>query len=170
MTRYDALELMYKALPQTFRDAAMDGRPNGYPWLPAEAKELGVALRRMKRLDTSDEIPYTEVMDLMKSICGYDYRTIGDESKRSLRGIFAKGYTLEDFRKVFTRKAKDWQGTKWAEYLRPSTLLGRFEEYHSAPTSGSLPGGAEVHRAQGTTTGPNGGATDEAVKAVKGVW
>ena len=72
--------------------------------------------------------------------------------------------------KVFTRKAKDWQGTKWAEYLRPSTLLGRFEEYHSAPTSGSLPGGAEVHRAQGTTTGPNGGATDEAVKAVKGVW
>ncbi|MFO7842263.1 MAG: conserved phage C-terminal domain-containing protein [Bacteroidales bacterium] len=41
-----------------------------------------------------------------------------------------EGYTVDDFKKVIDNKVTKWRGTKWDEYLRPSTLFGpKFEEY-----------------------------------------
>ena len=171
MDRVEALELMYASLPQTWRDAAMDGRLNGYHWLDPERAEVAKCLRRMKRLDADDDVPYTQVMDLLKEHCGYNYRKVGDNEKRSIRVLWASGYRLPDFEFVFKRKAKEWAGTKWAEYLRPSTLFGHFDEYRSAPDSSTLPGGVEIHRAQsGANDCPCEGANIKAAKsAAKGI-
>lgn len=36
-----------------------------------------------------------------------------------------EGYTLTDFKLVIDKKVKDWKGTDWAKYLRPSTLFAK---------------------------------------------
>ncbi len=36
-----------------------------------------------------------------------------------------EGYTLQDFKLVIDKKVKDWKGTDWAKYLRPSTLFAK---------------------------------------------
>lgn len=173
MDRIEALELLYKSLPQTWRDAAMDNRLNGYPWLAPEQAEVAKCLRRLKRLDTEDDIPYTQVMDLLKEHCGYNYRKVGDTEKRSIRVLWGKGYRLPDFEFVFKRKGAEWLGTKMAEYLRPSTLFGHFDEYRSAPDGSVRPGGVTaIHRAHGGLTDcpPCEGANIKAAKnAAKGL-
>ena len=44
------------------------------------------------------------------------------------------GFTVDDFQTVITKKAKEWQGTDMAQYLRPETLFGtKFEGYLNQP-------------------------------------
>ena len=44
------------------------------------------------------------------------------------------GFTVDDFQTVITKKAKKWQGTDMAQYLRPETLFGtKFEGYLNQP-------------------------------------
>jgi uncharacterized phage protein (TIGR02220 family) len=42
-----------------------------------------------------------------------------------------EGYTFSEFKLVIDRKVKDWKGTDWVKYLRPSTLFSKskFENY-----------------------------------------
>ena len=60
------------------------------------------------------------------------------DSKETIKLIKARtkeGYTVEDFKKVIDKKAREWKGTERAMYLRPSTLFApsHFEEYLNAP-------------------------------------
>jgi uncharacterized phage protein (TIGR02220 family) len=169
--RYDALELLWKSLPIVWREAVLEGRTNGYHWLEREEKAAQESIRRMKKLDAEDKVPYTEVMDLMKSICGYAYRKPISETVRArIRVLFAKGYVLQDFEYVFKRQVKKWTGTKYADYLRPSTLLDNFEEYRNTRDAVAAPV-QPAHRAQeGATDCPCDGAHIAAAKkAAKGV-
>ena len=171
MDRYDALELLWKSLPIVWREAVLEGRTNGYHWLEREEKAAQESIRRMKRLDAEDKVPYTEVMDLMKRICGYNYRKPISETVRArIRVLFAKGYGLRDFEYVFMRQTKKWVGTKFVDYLRPSTLLDNFEEYRNVRDSDTVPT-QSAHRAQeGATDCPDDGAHIAAAKkAAKGV-
>ena len=44
------------------------------------------------------------------------------------------GFTVDDFKAVIDKKAKEWKGTEMAQYLRPETLFGtKFESYLNAP-------------------------------------
>jgi len=44
--------------------------------------------------------------------------------------LIDKGYKYEDFKKVIDKKWKQWKGTKFSQYVRPSTLFSqKFETY-----------------------------------------
>lgn len=52
------------------------------------------------------------------------------KNQRLVTEVAMQGYTYDDFIAVIEDKVKDWQGTSYARYLRPSTLFGlRFESY-----------------------------------------
>ena len=45
------------------------------------------------------------------------------------------GYTVDDFKKVIDKKYKEWKGTPYEKFIRPSTLFApsHFEEYLNQP-------------------------------------
>ena len=45
------------------------------------------------------------------------------------------GFTVDDFKKVIDKKYKEWKGTPYEKFIRPSTLFspGHFEEYLNQP-------------------------------------
>lgn len=44
--------------------------------------------------------------------------------------LINKGYEYEHFKKVIDKKWKQWKGTKFVQYVRPSTLFSeKFETY-----------------------------------------
>ena len=49
--------------------------------------------------------------------------------------LIKEGYGYEDFKIVIDKKLKDWKGTKYEQYIRPSTLFGeKFQNYlHEQP-------------------------------------
>jgi uncharacterized phage protein (TIGR02220 family) len=50
-----------------------------------------------------------------------------------IQKLIDAGYHLEDFKYVIDVKYKEWKGTKFEIYLRPSTLFGnKFESYLNA--------------------------------------
>ena len=49
---------------------------------------------------------------------------------KMVTSILEAGYTVEDMKKVIDNKWKSWRGTKFQQYMRPSTLFGdKFENY-----------------------------------------
>ncbi len=136
MNRYDAHELLYKAIPQVHRDHMLrwDHGATSLLFTPDEAREFKKCLARMARLDKSDDVPYTEVMELMRLHAGIEYRTpIADGYMRKIRALMARGIDLADFERVF--KFKHQQYVDDAEWLpkvcNPDTLLTRFDKYLS---------------------------------------
>ena len=50
--------------------------------------------------------------------------------------LIDKGYQYEHFKKVIDKKWKDWQGTKYQQYVRPQTLFGeKFKSYLNESTT-----------------------------------
>ena len=58
------------------------------------------------------------------------------ETERLINGRINEGYTVEDFKKVISKKCEEWKDdSKMAGFLRPSTLFApsHFDEYLNAP-------------------------------------
>ena len=49
--------------------------------------------------------------------------------------LIKEGYGFEDFKIVIDKKVSDWRGTKYEQYIRPTTLFGdKFQNYlHEQP-------------------------------------
>lgn len=81
----------------------------------------------------SEELQYTvhEVILHVNRRVGTNYRTDSIKTMRLVRGRYNEGYRLEDFVKVIDVKCREWKGTEFEKFLRPSTLFakGHFEEY-----------------------------------------
>lgn len=56
---------------------------------------------------------------------------MNDSVKRTIGARIKEGYTEEDFRAVIDWKCKEWKGTAFEQYIRPSTLFSpkHFSEY-----------------------------------------
>lgn len=64
-------------------------------------------------------------------ICGTRYRCESEDSTKFIRERLDEGFLEEDFYDVIDKKANEWLGTQWEQYLRPYTLFRKekFENY-----------------------------------------
>ena len=76
---------------------------------------------------------YIAVVDYLNSKAGTHYRATSKATQQHINARLAEGYTVDDFKRVIDKKCADWIGTKFEQYLRPSTLFGsKFEDYLNA--------------------------------------
>lgn len=74
------------------------------------------------------------IISFLNSTTGSKYKASTDKTRRLIAARIAEGFTIDDFKAVITKKAKEWQGTDMAQYLRPETLFGtKFEGYLNQP-------------------------------------
>lgn len=75
-----------------------------------------------------------DIVTFLNSVTGSSYRSTTDKTRKLIAARLAEGFTLEDFKTVISKKAKEWQETDMAQYLRPETLFGtKFEGYLNQP-------------------------------------
>ncbi len=77
-----------------------------------------------------DSAIYGEIVDYLNLKTGRKFDAKNRETRKHIHARLAEGKTLEDFKRVIDIKCAEWQGTKMAAYLRPSTLFSpKFEGY-----------------------------------------
>lgn len=80
--------------------------------------------------DRTPEYPYKAVIDYLNTKMCTSYRASSKDTQKHIRARFQEGYTLDDFVKVIDKKVREWKGTEFEKFLRPSTLFGpKFENY-----------------------------------------
>lgn len=94
------------------------------------ATELELELELDKEKDLKDIVPFKEIIDYLNQVCSTKFK-VCKSNKRFIHARWEEQNTLDDFRAVIDKKAKQWLGDKkMQEYLRPSTLFGtKFNEY-----------------------------------------
>jgi len=75
----------------------------------------------------------TRVIAYLNKITKSNYKTDTANTIRNIKHGSISGYTWEDFKYVVDVKCVEWKGTKFAKYLRPSTLFrpANFEDYRN---------------------------------------
>ena len=81
-----------------------------------------------------EKIPYEEIIDCLNRLAGTNYRATSKKTRELINGRWEEGYRLQDFETVIKKKCDDWIGTKYEEYLAPTTLFRpiNFERYLNA--------------------------------------
>jgi uncharacterized phage protein (TIGR02220 family) len=71
-----------------------------------------------------------KTIEYLNFVTGSDYSDNFPATMNALNQLIAMGYGLADFKKVIDKKWQHWKGTKYQNYVRPSTLFGKnFENY-----------------------------------------
>ena len=72
-----------------------------------------------------------EIIGYLNEICGTNYRPNSRTTKGLIQARMNDGYTVDDFKTVIYKKAKQWKNdARMCQYLRPETLFGsKFEGY-----------------------------------------
>ena len=74
------------------------------------------------------------IISFLNSTTGSNYRSTTGKTRKLIAARLAEGFAVDDFKAVISKKAKEWQGTDMAQYLRPETLFGtKFEGYLNQP-------------------------------------
>lgn len=72
----------------------------------------------------------TQTIEYLNYVAQTQFKPEYDQTQKDLAHLIGLGYTLDDFKKVVDNKWKDWKGTEFQNYMRPSTLFGKkFENY-----------------------------------------
>lgn len=73
---------------------------------------------------------YKEIISYLNMILDSNYKYTTKKTQDCIKARLNDGFTVEDFKTVIDKKAKEWQGTTMERYLRPETLFGnKFEGY-----------------------------------------
>ena len=89
---------------------------------------------RNKDRDKDKDKDTENIISFLNSTTGSKYKASTDKTRRLIAARIAEGFTVDDFKAVISKKAKEWQGTDMAQYLRPETLFGtKFEGYLNQP-------------------------------------
>lgn len=72
-----------------------------------------------------------EIVSYLNEMCGTSYKASSKKTKDCIQARLNDGFTVEDFKTVIYKKAKQWQkDAKMCKFLRPETLFGtKFEGY-----------------------------------------
>lgn len=71
-----------------------------------------------------------EIVDYLNLKTKKNFKAGTKVTQRHINARLEEGYSLEDFKTVIDKKAKEWMGTEMDQYLRPETLFGtKFEGY-----------------------------------------
>lgn len=89
---------------------------------------------RNKDRDKDKDKDTENIISFLNSTTGSKYKASTDKTRRLIAARLAEGFTVDDFKAVISKKAKEWQNTDMAQYLRPETLFGtKFEGYLNQP-------------------------------------
>jgi uncharacterized phage protein (TIGR02220 family) len=81
----------------------------------------------------SDKLVY-KIVEYLNQVAGTNYSPSYPETVKEVNQLISIGYGYDDFVSVVDKKYKQWKGTKFEQYLRPSTLFGKnFENYLNEP-------------------------------------
>lgn len=106
---------------------------------PTNVRHLSTIVRDIDRVrerdrDKDRDKDTENIISFLNSTTGSKYKASTDKTRRLIAARLAEGFTIDDFKAVITKKAKEWQGTDMAQYLRPETLFGtKFEGYLNQP-------------------------------------
>lgn len=79
-----------------------------------------------------DNIIY--IVEFLNSTLNTRYRYQTQTTQKLIKARLNEGFTVDDFKTVIDKKAKEWKGTEMEQFLRPETLFGtKFESYLNAP-------------------------------------
>lgn len=82
-----------------------------------------------KRINTNKDL-YENIIQHFNLKCNKSYKLDSDVFIDYIDKLINKGFSEQDMISVIDQKAKEWTNTKYAQYLRPSTLFGeKFEIY-----------------------------------------
>ena len=82
-----------------------------------------------KKKENNNNI-YSLVIDYLNKKASTNYRATTKNTQSFINARVKEGYTVEDFKKVIDSKSREWLGTDFEKYLRPTTLFGtKFENY-----------------------------------------
>ena len=81
---------------------------------------------------------YSNIIQHFNLKCDKSYKLDSDVFIDYVDKLISKGFSEQDMISVIDQKSKDWMNTKYAQYLRPSTLFGdKFEIYLNDCQSGN---------------------------------
>lgn len=99
--------------------------------------------------DNNDDFMETvrEIVSYLNETIGTQYKPTSGYIKKLIHARLEDKFTVDDFKTVIWKKAKEWKGTKFEQYLRPQTLFGtKFESYLNQ--SGEIRGGDKPYGAE----------------------
>lgn len=71
-----------------------------------------------------------KIINYLNSQSYQEYNASDPDAIEIIKSKIAEGFIYDDFKRVIDTKCKEWLGTKFDLYLRPSTLFGnKFERY-----------------------------------------
>ena len=80
--------------------------------------------------NTDDNHIYIDIIDYLNEKAGTSYRATTKKTRDLIRARLNEGFIEDDFYIVIDKKAREWKGTEFEQYLRPVTLFGtKFEAY-----------------------------------------
>lgn len=80
-----------------------------------------------------DKEIYISIVAYLNQRVGANYRASTKKTKSLIHARLEEGFNLDDFKTVIDKKANEWLGTEYEQYLRPETLFGtKFESYLNA--------------------------------------
>lgn len=116
------------------RRGIADKCPTNVRQMSTRDRDIDRVRERDKDRDKDRDRDTENIISFLNSTTGSKYKASTDKTRRLIAARLAEGFTLEDFKMVITKKAKEWQGTDMAQYLRPETLFGtKFEGYLNQP-------------------------------------
>ena len=116
------------------------GNSNAKKTSENEQKRPKTSKNEQKRTPIPNPIPnpnpyIKDILSFLNEKTGRHFKE-SKETERLISGRINEGYTVEDFKKVISKKCEEWKDdSKMASFLRPSTLFApsHFDEYLNAP-------------------------------------
>jgi uncharacterized phage protein (TIGR02220 family) len=94
------------------------------PKINKSSPKLHPKILVVDKIKTYEENIYTEIIDYLNLTAGKNFKPNLRVAQTKIDERLKEGYLPEDFKKVIDIKCKKWLGTKWADYLTPTTLFG----------------------------------------------
>lgn len=116
------------------RRGITDKCPTNVRQLSTRDKDRDIDRVRERDRDKERDKDTENIISFLNLTTGSKYKASTDKTRRLIAARLAEGFTVNDFKAVITKKAKEWQNTDMAQYLRPETLFGtKFEGYLNQP-------------------------------------
>lgn len=82
---------------------------------------------------SSDTETYRIIVEYLNQRIGANYKHTTKKTREHIHARLEERFTIDDFKTVIDKKADEWIGTEYEQYLRPETLFGtKFESYLNA--------------------------------------
>lgn len=119
----------YRAKQKALASGDCDGKPSRKPNSKPNVRQ---AEEDIEEREEEKEI-YISIVSYLNQRAGTNYRASSKKTKSCIHARLEEGFGLDDFKTVIDKKANEWIGTEYEQYLRPETLFGtKFESYLNA--------------------------------------